>query len=1193
MVHNAIEFLNFDMKFIVFCAYIVIIPLFFFLGVTLSRIQIIAEYKYNIFTILFGLVPVGIILPFYMRYEEYQSLLQYPLVLAPFSMLLWAFLSTLESQVLYNWALMLVCLGLALPLGFILPLGLEKYISESQAYALVGILLIFPSVALGYFLYFKISEIRRLNSFERSKEIKSWTCYYPSLFLIMILFILSEGSLVYMYSSQSNNSSALGAVIGMIGVLVLIYVVSSITMQLKLDLPDMRRNNTLKLKVQISFCVFCSVLVPICIIIAFAVDSIGEQFTTSLTTVAASLLFLSIIGLVLIQVKYSNQKLGNLLIIIANVTLWLFLVIPLGVVLPSALSQANTSKKRNQIIGIATVFLGLVFMIGVSLVSIIYNIYKKRMEKEEIAIYCVDQTKKVLNSNFIKVENKTVRNFYDLLAFHNFKIESFTDVIKEEKIYTFIDSINRNRNSNYAKEFLLTAALKSRSRKSVIEEPKISIKPVQNKPSFWMLLNFFESYTDEIQPQILESDESIEEEPEFQEPEPQPVNDLFIFDEDELDVISDSYVDKMRPPFINFRLSMVNNSEIPVVTVREDKSKKAAIIKNIAMMRNKQELKIDRSKRRDWLGLIFDVFAKEPNEDIKEPWMSEASLFYFIRIGGLDSQKVPDQEIKIFYVYMTMAKIIRPLNKKLFITELVPWLSQKMFPELEVLQREELFVIDVLYPSITKNYSKMLEDQSYWEIIEKKDILQNTIEASRLDEEHYVSNINDPRIYLFSSEREPIIEIESNESPIKIKRPKCADKFKRLVFYFNKLGKKITNYGINTSKKLENMLQKQYSLEKKEEKKADETKDKDLSRKTTIIQIKDYNHACSIMIEAILSAKEKKEESTNKTVEKINMKSAPNLMAIFSKIIEFIQLAAIGFKKEVSWSFFNKPLAKVSDSALIENNKDFLPVFWISFSLAALYCPLAWQSWKRVSMNRLGRDETGAAAKFFSIENLKKRYMAIIGSLCYMFILKSQLSVFACDTNTETETPVLWNTDIKCYESFHIAHFFAALLCIFAYYPIATFIFPMLQFTDPNLDLRFETTFVVLLSQIKLFITGITVFLPYSIYLGPQLAIASVALLFLFLYSAIRKPCIARKFNIWLSLGYFFAFITNVLGFVNYLLEGSLFINFAYYGICALALIVVIIIHCIQMKKFRVKKFPSSSQVMNMPENLEVEVKVE
>ncbi|OMJ82960.1 hypothetical protein SteCoe_16235 [Stentor coeruleus] len=1173
MIYNNILSLDFDMKFYVYTAYLILIPLFFFLGMYLSRLRIATEYKYNVFTILYGLVPIGIILPFYLRYEEYQNLLQYPLVLGPFSMFLWAFISSLQSPVPFNWGLMVICFCLALPLGFILPLAFEGLIPQVYAYTIISFLSIFPLAISGYFLYIKVKNFTSLKNYERNQAIKSWTCYNPALFLIMVLFIFSEGSLVYIYSSQTNSPVS-GAVIGMIGIIVLIYIVSSITIQLKLNMPDMRQNNTLKLKVQISFCIFCSILVPICIIIAFAVDNLGEQFTIALTTVAISLVLLGIIGIAMTQIKYSHQKTGTLLIVIVNVTIWVFLVLPLGVILPSALSQATTNKKRNKIIGVATVFLGLVFMIGVSLVSIIYNIYKKRMEKEELAIFCCDQTKKVLNRNFVRVQNKTIRNFYDIFAYHGYNKDIFNkEVIENQNIYILIDAVNKNQRNFYEKEFLLTSALDTKGKKQGNYEADLTEKIIQAKPSFWMLLNIFDSgvYTGEAQVQNQDIEEMLEEE-EIEEKEvivdddkERKTNGLFDFDVEDLEIVADSYIDTFRMPSLNF-----NHIDDRVKNLKGikniDKEKKLGVVKNIATMRSKDELIMDRSKRKDWLGVIFDIFAKDPYGNILEPWMSEAAFLYFVRIVGFVDSLLSDQQLIIYYISLTIAKTLRPLTKKVFVNEVIPWLSQKAYPEFEVFQQESKFVTSILYPIFTKNYLKIFEDPNYWDVIDRRDIIENTFDVSQIYDDKIVSGLDKTDNYTENNWGKGEKGLLSSS---KVKKPfKCSDYFTSTVNYFKKLGKKITNYGMDTSRKIEKMLQKQYSIEKKDDNKTEVANEiKESNRKQTLIQIKTLAEAYTIMIDTILQAKKKKEVTQEDIGKKITLKSLSNIIAIISKIIEFIQLSAIGFKKEINWKIYSEPLAIVSDSVLIENNHNFLPVFWTCFVLAGLYCPLAWQSWKSISLNRLGRDKSGVIAKFCSFENLKKRFMNMIGSLLYMFILKSQLSVFACNINIDP--PVVWNTNIVCYQSLHIGHFFSALVCICAYYPIATFIFPLLQFTDASLEIKFETTFVILLSQIKLFITGITVFLPYQYYLKYQLAIASVALGFIFLYSAIKQPCIAKKLNVWFSLGYFIAFVTNVLGFVNYMADGSLIVNYAYYGICSVAIVVAGVVYWVRIRKMR------------------------
>ena len=59
----------------------------------------------------------------------------------------------------------------------------------------------------------------------------------------------------------------------------------------------------------------------------------------------------------------------------------------------------------------------------------------------------------------------------------------------------------------------------------------------------------------------------------------------------------------------------------------------------------------------------------------------------------------------------------------------------------------------------------------------------------------------------------------------------------------------------------------------------------------------------------------------------------------------------------------------------------------------------------------------------------------------------------------------------------------ASIVGITAYYPLASFIYPNLQFADKSLDLKYKPTFIILLAQGKLVLTGIAVFFPGEAYL--------------------------------------------------------------------------------------------------------------
>ena len=84
---------------------------------------------------------------------------------------------------------------------------------------------------------------------------------------------------------------------------------------------------------------------------------------------------------------------------------------------------------------------------------------------------------------------------------------------------------------------------------------------------------------------------------------------------------------------------------------------------------------------------------------------------------------------------------------------------------------------------------------------------------------------------------------------------------------------------------------------------------------------------------------------------------------------------------------------------------------------------------------------------------------------------------------------------------------------------MATFMFPNLQFQDRTLDLKFYPSFLVLLSQVKLFMSGLSSFYRKDIYV--VLLFTAASMLLLGVACVVREPCLAKKANIWFAAEYF------------------------------------------------------------------------
>ena len=85
--------------------------------------------------------------------------------------------------------------------------------------------------------------------------------------------------------------------------------------------------------------------------------------------------------------------------------------------------------------------------------------------------------------------------------------------------------------------------------------------------------------------------------------------------------------------------------------------------------------------------------------------------------------------------------------------------------------------------------------------------------------------------------------------------------------------------------------------------------------------------------------------------------------------------------------------------------------------------------------------------------------------------MKSFLDTFSCNYSVKPWT-LYEDPSILCNTDTHYFYIFFAALGIILYYPLSSFLFPNIQFQNKSLDLKYDPTFIVILTQIKLLISG-------------------------------------------------------------------------------------------------------------------------
>lgn len=1130
----------------------------------MSRTKLLSiESKFYVSTLVCGVVPLGACLPIYVLFPEYQFFMKFLVVLPLFAMVIWAFMSIIaDYKGLYNVLLMLICVTIALPIGFLYPMINAKIFPELPMVILISILGLIPLTLLSLYLIPKFKTFFKSSKEEKLKSFKSLNCYYPTLYLIMISFVFGEGALIYFYCLGQGDENILGGLLGMVILLVFAYSISSLSMQHKVDTSlNTNQKSSLKSELQILGGVICLLIVPVSIIIIYALAFLGNVFIGVMKSLAIGVSLLLVIHFGLLDLKFRFSQYSQLVMIIANTVIWILFIIPMCIILPISLALAD-SKTQNKYIGLAIVYLGAIIMIIVTACSIIYNILQRKMEEEKLKHEICEKTRKEVRKIYGKCEEKIMREIYE--RYTDEKVRgNYVLKIREEFAW---DDYQGEAGSVYHKEIVTSELFKSRNEdkiKKKSDTDRENAKASEKKNSFWLLLRCFENYPDELTekaPPIIVPYESSEH--------------LFAIEESQLSPISPSEFGEIRPPILNYHLENALKSEYPPSPDKVSTSAKD--LNRIKSTSTLADLKTIRSARIDWLNAVFIFIANEPSEISQEPWLAENMLFKFCRYGGITEDLVSDVELRLLYTRLTQSTRVRVINSKIFVNELIPALGDMLYRSLGVMAKEVKLVTEVLYPFITLNSQRLIVDVQGTDNNERKDILQRsftrTLTQNRdrnLDSEAKSQFRGFTEGFKRANSGIPLINSQSNSAK--------TEKGKGLLKCFNKCGKPCVNFGKYIGRTLENKFNSMYTT-KPAEIKIEAIEEPLPDPEEEILVLKEWPEVCDIIIQNFIKGQEedKVKKQNEKFVKKVRLNFS-NSLSIFFKIIEIVQLSASGFKKEVNWNIFVQPFIVTStvDAATLESNPYTMPIFWGCFGAIIVYGVFAYTSIDELEKSKLGRNALNLEAnenensekkenespsgfkekvKIY-FRKFKKVFLTSVGGGFYIFILKSQLNFFACDINSVP--PVVWRTDIECYTTFHIGHLVGALVGLAIYYPIATFTFPLLQFNNADLDLKLNPTYLIILSQSKLLVSGLKVFLPFQLYFEYQLLLTSIILMFLGVYTMIEKPSGVNRMVLWTSFGYFFSFLTNFFGFLSVKLDGNAYVTYAFFACTILTCIAI------------------------------------
>lgn len=103
----------------------------------------------------------------------------------------------------------------------------------------------------------------------------------------------------------------------------------------------------------------------------------------------------------------------------------------------------------------------------------------------------------------------------------------------------------------------------------------------------------------------------------------------------------------------------------------------------------------------------------------------------------------------------------------------------------------------------------------------------------------------------------------------------------------------------------------------------------------------------------------------------------------------------------------------------------------------------------------------------------------VLSVALYNAVITNLLAIFSCDKDGilgEKGTLYAYSK-IHCFSATHIFTMILSIISILLYYPAATLIYPLIQYTNKGVDLKYKENFLVFLIQTKLIIAALAIFL--------------------------------------------------------------------------------------------------------------------
>ena len=167
-------------------------------------------------------------------------------------------------------------------------------------------------------------------------------------------------------------------------------------------------------------------------------------------------------------------------------------------------------------------------------------------------------------------------------------------------------------------------------------------------------------------------------------------------------------------------------------------------------------------------------------------------------------------------------------------------------------------------------------------------------------------------------------------------------------------------------------------------------------------------------------------------------------------------------------------------------------------------------------------------------------------------------------------------------------YFVLSIVLMLIYYPAATLVFPSIAYQDKALDIKFDTSYLVLESQGKVLIAAFAVFFAKEKYIWLQLIVSIVVSLFLFFICLRMRPCLIRSYNLWKTGGFLVPVWVCTCALINYYTQMTLLALILLVAGLAVLVIVLVIVYW-KVYGFSVRKIKETKKEVSQVKVLDWE----